>query len=275
MPLARMRTARPPDPQSSRHPNSACSVRGGRAERLDVWTCFASLLPHFLTSTPESCCRIRDQTSVRHALAACAAALLLALGAAPPAAHAQLGVTAGLNFAQAGDITDAAGSLDQQVVFDEATGYHVGLAFEFGGDRLRVRPGVIFRTVGTYSLPDDAGVGDAAREFDVSVIEIPIDVRLTVLPIPGITPYVFAGPTMSLPRGQGDFSDATRTWSLSGGVGTGLSIEVQGLKLQPEVRYQFGVTDYISDSFTIGNEVVDPADSPRFSAFGVRLNLMF
>lgn len=199
-----------------------------------------------------------------------------AFGSAPEPARAQIGITGGLNFAETGDITDAAGSLSQDVALDEATGYHVGLVFEFGGDRFRVRPGVVFRDVGTYQLPDDADVGDAGQNFDVSVIEIPLDMRLKVLPIPVINPYILAGPMVSLPQGEGDFGDATRTWSLSGNVGGGLSIVMGSVKLQPEVRYQFGVTDYISgDAFTIGNETIDPADSPQFSAWSVRLSLMF
>lgn len=193
----------------------------------------------------------------------------------PSVAQAQLGIAAGLNFEETSDIRDAAGNLSQEVVLRKSTGYHVGLVFEFGGDRLRLRPGVIFRNVGTYSLPDDANVGDAGQNFDVSVIEIPLDLRMKVLPIPYINPYVTAGPTASLPRSEGDFTDATRTWSLSGNVGTGLSFAVSDVRIQPEIRYQFGVTDYISDSFTIGNENIDPVDTPQFSTLSVRLNLMF
>ena len=43
------------------------------------------------------------------------------------AAQAQIGIAAGLNFEQAGDISDAAGNLSQDVALSEATGYHVGL----------------------------------------------------------------------------------------------------------------------------------------------------
>lgn len=206
----------------------------------------------------------------------CALGGILTLGSVPEHARAQIGVTAGLNFEQSSDISDAAGNLSQDVVLDKASGYHVGLVFEFGGDRFRLRPGVIFRNVGTYQLPQDADVGDAGQNFDVSVIEIPLDLRMKVLPIPVINPYVLGGPMVSLPQGEGDFGDATRTWSLSGNVGGGLSIVMGSVKLQPEVRYQFGVTDYISDDgFTVGNETIDPADSPQFSALSVRLSLMF
>lgn len=193
----------------------------------------------------------------------------------PSAAQAQLGVAVGLNFEETSDISDAAGNLSQDVVLSKSTGYHVGLVFEFGGDRVRLRPGIIFRNVGTYSLPNEADVGDAGQNFDVSVIEIPLDFRMKVLPIPYINPYVMAGPMASLPRSEGDFSDATRTWSLSGNVGTGLSFAVRDVRIQPEIRYQFGVTDYISDSFTIGSEHIDPVDTPQFSTLSVRMSLMF
>lgn len=190
-------------------------------------------------------------------------------------AQAQIGITAGLNFEQTSDIKNAAGNLSRDVVLSEATGYHVGIAFEFGGDRFRLRPGILFRNVGTYSLADDADVSDAGQNFNVSVIEIPLDLRLKVLPIPYINPYVMAGPMVALPQGEGDFSDATRTWSFSGNVGGGLSIALGSVKIQPEFRYQFGVTDYISDGFTIGNETINPTETPEFSALSVRLSLLF
>lgn len=199
---------------------------------------------------------------------------ILVVGATSPAS-AQIGVTAGLNFEETSDIKDAAGSLDKSVALDESTGYHVGLVFEFGGERFRLRPAAIFRKVGTYRMPSGEDTGDGSRNFDVDVIEIPLDLRLKILPIPVVNPYVLGGPMLALPRGEGDFSDATRDWSLSGNVGGGLSIEVSSIKLQPEVRYQFGVTDYISDSFTVGNQTIDPAESPTFSALSVRLNLLF
>jgi hypothetical protein len=198
---------------------------------------------------------------------------LLLLGATASPSPAQLGVSAGLNFEQAGDIRDAAGDTD--IALNTATGYHVGLSFEFGTDRFRLRPGIMFRNVGTYDLSSDADAQDATREFDVSVIEIPLDLRMKVLPIPYVNPYIMAGPMAALPRGQGDFSDATRDWSFSGNVGTGLSISISSVKIQPEVRYQFGVTDYISDSFEIGDETINPTDSPEFSAFSARLTFMF
>jgi len=198
---------------------------------------------------------------------------VLLIGATVVSSHAQIGVSAGLNFEQASDISDAAS--DRSIALNTATGYHAGLSFEFGGDRFRLRPAVIFRNVGTYSLPQGADVQDAGQDFDVSVIEIPLDLRMTVLPIPFLNPYVMGGPMLALPRGEGDFSDATEDWTLFGNIGTGLSLSVASVKLQPEVRYQFGVTDYISDSFEIAGETITPAESSRFSAFSVRLTFMF
>jgi hypothetical protein len=197
---------------------------------------------------------------------------LLLFGATVVPSHAQIGVSAGLNFEQAGDIKDATGT---KAALNTATGYHFGLSFEFGTDRFRLRPGIMFRNVGTYDLSSGADAQDATREFDVSVIEIPLDLRMKVLPIPYVNPYVMAGPMVALPRSEGDFSDATRDWSFSGNVGAGLSISISSVKIQPEVRYQFGLTDYISDSFTVGSETINPVDSPEFSAFSARLTFMF
>ncbi len=198
---------------------------------------------------------------------------LLLLGGTVVPSQAQIGVLAGLNFEEAGDIKNAAGNTD--AALSTATGYHFGLSFEFGTDRFRLRPGILFRNVGTYDLSPDAGAQDATREFDVSVIEIPLDLRMKALPIPYVNPYIMAGPMVALPRSEGDFSDATRDWSLSGNVGAGLSLSISSVKIQPEVRYQFGLTDYISDSFTVESETINPADSPEFSAFSARLTFMF
>lgn len=185
--------------------------------------------------------------------------------------HAQVGILAGANFEQSGDIQDAATTLDR----DQTTGYHVGLAFEFGGERFRVRPAAVFRQVGNYRLSENADAQEAVQEFDVSVIEVPVDLRLEILPVPVLNPYIMGGPMLSIPRGEGEFDDATESWSFSGNVGGGLSIDAGPITIQPEVRYEFGVTDYVSDSFTIGDRTIEPSDKPQFSAFSVRLHLLY
>ena len=66
--------------------------------------------------------------------------------------------------------------------------------------------------------------------------------------------------------------DATGDWSLFGNVGTGLRLSISSAKIQHEVRYPFGLTDYISDSFAVESKTINPADSPEFSAFIARLS---
>jgi len=195
----------------------------------------------------------------------------------PTPAHAQFGVTAGLNFAQMDDFTSSVQNTSVNAAFDNARGYHVGLVYEFGSGTWTVRPAAVFRTIGTYTLPQDPTAGDLREEFDLQVVEVPLDIRLRLLDLPGIDPYVMAGPMASFPWGEGDFGDATEEIALSANVGGGINIETSWLpvSLQAELRYETGVTDFFQDDFTVGGRTFDPRDEPQNSAFSVRLHLLF
>jgi len=199
-------------------------------------------------------------------------ALLLALGTAP--AQAQLGVTGGLNFESTDDIQDA--GLDREAAFDNSTGYHIGLVYNLGLGPVDIRPGFLYRKVGTY---DFEGVVDDVSDpsFDVTAYEVPVDLRFTLLPTPVVSPYLLAGPQFTFVNGEDEFDDATEDLSFSLNIGAGTDITLPGLPitLQPELRYEFGATKFIKDDFDIGGQEFSPEDSPRFSAFSVRLNVLF
>lgn len=191
--------------------------------------------------------------------------LLVALTAAP--AHAQLGVAAGLNFESTDDIT-ASGS--REAALDNSTGYHIGLVYDLGVGPLSLRPGVLYRRVGDLELPT---TDDAIVERSLSTIEVPVDVRFTVLPLPVVSPYLMAGPMASFPIGEDELGDLTEDVSLSANIGVGANISLPGvsLALQPELRYEFGLTNYIGDDAFGGATF----DDPKFSAFSVRLHVLF
>jgi len=199
-------------------------------------------------------------------------ALLLALGTAP--AQAQLGVTGGLNFESTDDIQDA--GLDREAAFDNSTGYHIGLVYNLGLGPVDIRPGFLYRKVGTY---DFEGVVEDVSDpsFDVTAYEVPVDLRFTLLPTPVVSPYLLAGPQFTFVNGEDEFDDATEDLSFSLNIGAGTDITLPGLPitLQPELRYEFGATKFIKDDFDIGGQEFSPEDSPRFSAFSVRLNVLF
>ena len=198
---------------------------------------------------------------------------LLLLGAVGTPAQAQVGVTAGLNFDSLGDI-ETTTNANQNETLDNATGYHFGIVYNLGLGPVDIRPGLIYRKVGSY---DFSGIPDAnVDEVDVTAFEVPVDIRVTVLPVPIVSPYVLGGPNLFLPRsGNEDFDDGLEevSFTFNVGVGADVSIPGVGLALQPEVRYEFGATDYVDD-FSIGEADFNPTDR-KISAFALRLNVLF
>lgn len=199
-------------------------------------------------------------------------ALVLALGTAAPA-QAQLGVAGGLNFESAGDIET---STTNNATLDNSTGYHIGLVYELGLGAATIRPGFFYRRVGTFEFAPSA-LPQGENRFDVSAWQVPVDLRFTVLPTPLVSPYVLAGPMATFPRGESDFDDATEeiSYSLNVGIGANISLPTTSLKIQPELRYEFGASKFIKDDFEIGGVDFQPQDTPSFSAFGLRVNVIF
>jgi hypothetical protein len=190
-------------------------------------------------------------------------AALLLLGAPSPV-QAQFGVAAGLNFESTGDI-----STNTDATLDNSAGYHVGVLYDLSVGPLSLRPGVFYRKVGqTYELPNSTA--------DVAAWEVPVDLRLNVLPIPVVSPYILAGPKASFLRSDaGELDDDLKDISYSIAIGVGAEISLGSLMtLQPELRYDIGTTDYIDDEITVGGTTFSQED-PTLSAFALRLNLLF
>lgn len=196
---------------------------------------------------------------------------LLAVFTALPA-QAQLGIAGGLNFESSDDISTGSANAN----FENSTGYHIGIVYDLGAGPVSIRPGVFYRKVGTY---DFGNVTGGSGSVDISTIEVPVDVRLNLLVTPIIKPYALAGPMISFPResfngfnpddDEGFTSDAT----LSANVGAGveLSLPAVPFKLQPELRYEFGISSYVDTD----TDLVEVSDEPKFSAFSLRVNVIF
>jgi hypothetical protein len=198
-------------------------------------------------------------------------ATLIALGTAAPA-QAQLGVAAGLNFDSVGDIET---STSQNATLDNSTGYHVGAVYDLGFGPVNIRPGFFYRKLGqTYEFP--SSVLDNGASADVAAWEVPVDVRVTILPTPLISPYILGGPKASFLQSDLDeLDDKLEEVSYSFVIGLGANISLGPLfTLQPELRYDFGATDYIDESFEVGGTEFTQED-PTLSAFALRLNLIF
>lgn len=173
-------------------------------------------------------------------------------------AHGQFGVAAGLNFESAEDIDTGSGN----ATFENSTGYHLGIVYDASTGPLKFRPGVLYRKVGEYEFP--------TSRVDVERFEVPLDVKL-VLPVPFVNPYLLGGPMVVFPRVDGEFGDDFKdtTYSLNVGIGAEISLG-SGSSLQPEIRYEYGLSDYTEDDF-----LVDTEDSPRFQGVALRLHATF
>lgn len=190
---------------------------------------------------------------------------LFFLVASAPIAHAQLGVAAGLNFDRLGDISTQSGS----TAFDNATGYHFGVFFDLGAAPISVRPGIFIRRAGDLEWE----LGGVSQTFDLTLIEIPVDVRVPLLAAPLVTPYLLAGPVVSIPR-LGD-DEVFENLLLSGSIGVGVAIRVPvaGLRLYPELRYAFALSHYIKDTVTVAGVQFDVEEQSRLNAFMLRLGV--
>jgi hypothetical protein len=206
-------------------------------------------------------------TRLRFPLAALLATVV-ALGTAAPA-QAQFGVSAGLNFNSVGDIK----SSNTSATLDNSTGYHVGAVYDLGLGPVSIRPGFFYRRLGqTYEFPS---LNDGASG-DVAAWEVPVDVRVALLPTPLVSPYLLGGAKASFLQSDLDeLNNQLEEVSYSFVIGLGANISLGPLfTLQPELRYDFGATDYINESFEVGGTEFTQED-PTLSAFALRLNVIF
>ena len=200
------------------------------------------------------------------------ATFLLVAFIAAPDARAQFGVAGGANFDDFGDVEDS----NENNITENATGYHVGLFYEFGAGPLRVRPSVLYMDAGSFDFttdPDDAA-DEFQDSFDLNLVEVPIDLRLHVAALPLVKPYVTAGPVLRIPTNDGgdDFPGSTEDLTLAANVGGGVEVGLPGssLRFYPELRYSFGVNDIASDYGFQGED-----DSSRLNNFMLRLGISF
>lgn len=203
--------------------------------------------------------------AIRPLLLCVASALVLATTAAP--ASAQFGIAAGLNYEQMDDLD--VGNL--QGTFDAASGYHVGVFYDIGAGPIGLKIGAYYRDLGDvdFSLSGVEGV-------NLTMFDFPIDVRLNILPLPAVNPYLFAGPVLSIPRSDDeDLDESLESMFVAGAVGGGLQIGMGGLTLMPEFRYGIAITDLTGDSFRIAGQQFDASQGPRGNTVQLRLGLRF
>lgn len=216
------------------------------------------------------------RSRIHHAL--CRTVLLLLLGGLMPlTAYTQgLGFAGGLNYDQLSDIEGT-----RSATFDNATGYHIGLFYAFNVGMIGLRPGVFYVDVGDFEIDFEDNrpctvEGGCEDLFDLSLIEIPIDVRLR-LNTSVVTPYLLAGPTLRFANtSNDDLEEALKEFSMAGAVGAGIEIGPPGgmFRLYPEIRYTFGV-DGVIDDFTFLGAEFEADEEQQLNSIMLRLGLTF
>ena len=196
--------------------------------------------------------------------------LILALCCAVQPARAQIGVTAGLNFDQ---ITDLVAS-GEDVLLEQASGFHVGLFADWSLGRVAIRPAVIVRQ--STGLP--LSLMGSRTTFDVTTVEIPLDLRVTLVPLPVIKPYVLAGPKLGMNwSASSGFSDAIERLTMGADVGIGVEVRIPGIdmKLLPELRVGIGLTNFITGDFVVEGVSFTPDTEGTLQTIQLRLGIAF
>ncbi len=200
---------------------------------------------------------------------------LLILLAAPlsfsaRSASAQVGIAAGLNFERLGDIK----ANSRSATFDNSTGYHVGVYFDLGAGPVSLRLGVFYRDMGDMVLTE----GVRESQFDLSMVEVPIDIRFKFFPAPLVSPYLLAGPVVAFATSSDDaFNDAVRNLLLSANAGAGIEISLGSVTLAPELRFGFSVNRWLEEGrvIEVGGAEISSDDVSRQSAVMLRLGVGF
>ena len=193
--------------------------------------------------------------------------VLMAMFILPEQARAQLGVAAGLNFDQLSDVSG-----NRKATFDNSTGYHFGIFFDTDSRPLALRLGAYYRDMGDVDV-DLGGLGDT---FDLALLDVAVDVRISVLPTPVIHPFVSAGPVISFPSSDNDeYNDSMQSMTMSGNVGGGVAISLGGMTLTPELRYNVGVSRFFKEDFTVRGVQVTTDEMQRQNSVMLRLGLIF
>lgn len=185
-------------------------------------------------------------------------------------AHAQFGVAAGLNFDNLSDIEFG----NAEATFESATGYHVGVFLDLGLGPVALRPGVFYRNLGDFEIGGGLIIGDVSETFDISLIEVPVDVRVGLGVTPIISPYVLAGPVFRFAATDDEaFKDNLEDFSVSADIGFGIEVKLGGISLFPEIRYAFGITRFLKEDIIINNITITPDDEARLNTVMLRLGI--
>lgn len=184
--------------------------------------------------------------------------------------YAQIGIAVGLNYDNVSDL-DAG---DFSASYDAASGYHVGLFYDLSLGTIGLRLGAFYRDLGDIESASDIDVAEEVENFDLTMIDFPVDIRLNLTATPLIHPYVLFGPVFSVPSSGVDFIDNNlESLLVTGNVGIGLAVNFGGISLFPEFRYAIGITRLLKDRIEIGGVEVE-TEVQRVNSTMLRLGVI-
>jgi hypothetical protein len=192
-------------------------------------------------------------------------ALLAAVVLCAPA-YGQVGIAGGVNSNDLSDIEISGGTVD----ISSTNGWHLGIFLNWNIAVLGFRPGVFFHRVSDFSIEKD----DSSARFDLDIVEIPLDVRVR-FPSPIVSPYLVAGPVVTFPSSGNESIDASLAstpWRLDVGIGFEINL---GLRLWPEARAGFGLSDFFESEIDLGDDVLAPFNQVKARTFLFRLGVSF
>ncbi|MCZ6706005.1 MAG: hypothetical protein O6942_08915 [Bacteroidetes bacterium] len=184
--------------------------------------------------------------------------------------YAQIGIAVGLNYDNVSDF-DAG---DFSASYDAASGYHAGLFYDLSLGTIGLRLGAFYRDLGDIESASDIDVAEEVENFDLTMIDFPVDIKLNLTATPLIHPYVLFGPVFSVPSSGVDFIDNNlESLLVTGNVGIGLAVNIGGISLFPEFRYAIGITRLLKDRIEIGGVEVD-TEVQRVNSAMLRLGVI-
>jgi hypothetical protein len=113
--------------------------------------------------------------------------------------------------------------------------------------------------------------------FNVSFVSVPIDAAL-YLPAPLVDPYLYAGPEFRFqrtPEAPEAFEEAINDWAYIGNLGVGVRVSLpgSGLTLVPELRYSFGLNNWIEEEIGFAGQTFEATDQQRSDSFFISVGI--
>jgi len=195
-----------------------------------------------------------------------AIALLTLLGSTVPA-NGQVGLMAGYNRNWLADIDLGNATIE----LAGADGYHLGMFLNFRLPVIQVRPAIVYHRITDLQV---VGPQDTTT-FSIDMIDLPIDLRVRFPLLPIVKPYILAAPVLSFPStGNDRIGPALNSSVFRVDVGFGVEINL-GLRLWPEVRLGFGVTDFFGTEIDLRQEPITLERGIRLDTLMISLGASF